>query len=152
MEIQELIQNTTFHKTQVVDLGGTRRFALTRSSNSSRVACSVGRRALLRSHLRISSAVQYSGSPVGSGSDGNMSLPQIAHAAAAVTIPAKPRTRFLELIARSKAVGIFPNSGLAFLGRDHVCDVGCWYLILSSVVMMFRTSQSFHRHDRKAAA
>lgn len=37
------------HKTQVVDLGGTRRFALTRSSNSSRVACSVGRRALCRS-------------------------------------------------------------------------------------------------------
>lgn len=39
------------------------------------------------SHLRISSTVHPSGSPFGSGSVGNMSLPHIDQAAAAVTAP-----------------------------------------------------------------
>jgi hypothetical protein len=40
----------------------------------------------------------------------------------------------LEVIARSKAVGIFPNSGL-FARRTRLRNVGCWYSILSSVVI-----------------
>jgi hypothetical protein len=47
------------------------------------------------SHLRSSSCVQISGSPLGSGSEGNMLPdPQIVHAATAVTMPAKPSVRF----------------------------------------------------------
>lgn len=83
-----------------------RKFALTRSSSSSRVADSFGMSPLRRSHLFISSAVQVSGSPLGSDSAGNISLPHMAHAAAAVTMPANPRKRFFECIARSSAVGI----------------------------------------------
>jgi putative heme iron utilization protein len=43
------------------------------------------------SHLRSSSSVHVSGSPLGSGVAGNISPPQMAHAAVAVTKPAKAK-------------------------------------------------------------
>lgn len=89
-----------------VDLRGMRRFAFTRSSSSSRDAFSFGMSPRARSHRLISSDVQSSGFPVGSDSAGNTSVPQIDQAATAVTIPAKPRNRFLEFRARSSGVGI----------------------------------------------
>ena len=114
---------------------GTCRFALTRSSSSSRVALSLGKRPLwnvvswhatwdeekhiqpeatsssrrLSSargliHQQVSFTLKNSGDsdllPVGSGSAGNMSLPQMAQTAAAEIIPANPGNNLVEYFGR----------------------------------------------------
>lgn len=51
--------------------------------------------------------LQFSGSPVGSGSAGKMSLgPQILHAATAVTMAAKAKKGPRDWVARSRGVGM----------------------------------------------
>lgn len=52
-----------------------------------------GKRTLFNQRL-ISASVQFSGSPLGSSSRGNMSLPQMDQAVAAPTSAAKPTNRF----------------------------------------------------------
>lgn len=96
-------------------------------SSSSHSSFGVGAFTLL-SHCLSSDSDHFRGSPFGSSGCGNISWPQIDHAAAAVTRPAKPKKRFLlmsapiqwrmtriehtrEFIARSMGVGMVAFAG-----------------------------------------
>lgn len=87
--------------------------AWTRSRSSSLVANSLGNNLRFLNHLLRSVFVQVLGSPVGSGSAGNMSPPQITQAVAAVTMPANAKNAPLDCVTRSNGVGMF---------EDLVCD------------------------------